>query len=403
MTKKKLTTVYTEIIEALGYSLTTKGEVYFELAGVKTPYTISKKQLVIPTDEWLKDPDWETTIPFHPLSENTQRKKSEVQESLTLSVCNRVYQVTAHLIQFLFDLALNTDAHKKLTPEQRDVLRIIPNVDERTVNDVRKLVSGKLTFKGETALINVFVKRNGLWKGEEYPRVATVTFPIKDQENNDDKKIFEVLFRVRDRAALFDLIRWIYPGFDNSIDNYSYGSRSSIAPNFHSLMMAFASMASCTNRVVKIFEDGFEDEMKGQLINTKWVNNMASLMEYRDDIPPLDGNIGDANDDELNKLTDRAERREKAAERKELRRDVSTGRRSIIRERDSDTREPRKVSLFNRGEEDRGRGRDENSRERSSIFGRGRDSERGRSGSRFGDRDDDRGRDSGPVSLFRRR
>lgn len=386
MTKKKLTTVYSEIQEALGFNLTSKGEVYFELAGVVTPYTINKKQLVIPTDEWLKNPDWENTIPFHPLSENTQRKKSEVQESLTLAVSNRVYQVTAHLIHFLFELALNTDAHKTLTPEQRDVLRVIPNVDARTVADVHKLVRGKLSFKGESTLINIFVKRNGLWKGEEYPRVAMVTFPITEQESNSDKKIFDVPFRVRDRAAFFDLLRWIYPGLDNSIDVYSYGSRSSIAPNFHSLMMAFASLAVCTNRVVKIFEENFEEEMKEYLINTKWINNLASLMDYRDDIPPLNGNIGDANEDELNKLTERADRREKAKDRKELRRDISSGRRSILRERDDEDRtESRKVNLLRREEETsrfgRDRGRDS---DRRSFFGRDREDDREERGSRFG-------------------
>lgn len=396
MSKKKLTTIYREVIEDLGFDVTGTGRVQFVLAGVESPFTIKKKALVLPTDEWLKDPDWENTIPFHPLSENTKRKKSEVIEALTAMVSNRIYQGTADLLQFIFELALNTDAHKTLTPEQRDVLRKLPNVSERTVADVHKLLRSKLTFKGETAFANFYVKRSGMWRGEEYSRVAVVTFPLAEQESNEDKKIFDILFRVGDRRALFDILRWIYPGFDNPLENYSYGSRSSVAPNFHALMMAFASMAHELNRVNRIFLEGFEDVIGSRIIGTKWLSNMASLTEYRDEIPPLEGNIGEANEAELTKAKEKAEAREKNKERKELRRDVTVGRRSIIREVDENRgREGRKVSLFGRQEE-RESGR--------SVFGR--DSSRGEERRSFFDRGDDRRDDDRrgrPVSLFDRR
>lgn len=388
MSKKKLTTIYREILNALGFEVDDKGAVFFEEVGVKTPFTMNKRQLVLPTDEWLKNPDWENTIPFHPLSENTQRKKSEVLERLTLVVCNRLYQVGATLICFLTELAADTDRHKKLTPEQRDYLRLLPDVDKRTVDDVRKLMRAKLTFKGDNAFINIFIKRGGVWKGEEYSRVAVATFPIADQENNEDKKIFDVTFRVRDRSTLFNLLRHIFPQFDKSIDEYSYGSRSSVAPNFHSLMMSFANLAFELNKVTKTFQDDFE-EVKGLLIGTNWVKNMAELMEYRNDIPPLDGNEGEANEDELAKPKAKAESKEKAREERELRRDISAGRRSILRSSDED-RESRPRSLLGRRDED-----DYDRREgRRSLINR-RDDRDDRD--RF---DDDR--DDGPRSLLDR-
>nr|DAX11209.1 MAG TPA: hypothetical protein [Bacteriophage sp.] len=342
MNKKKLTTIYREILTALGFEVDEKGGVYFEALGVRAPFTMNKRQLVIPTDEWLKNPDWENTIPFHPLSENTQRKKSEVLERLTLCVCNRLYQVGATMICFLTELAADTDRHAKLTPEQRDYLRLLPEADKRTVEDTRKLMMSKLTFKGDNAFINIFIKRGGVWKGEEYSRVAVTTFPIADQENNEDKKIFDVTFRVRDRAALFNLLRHIFPNFDKSIDEYSYGSRSSVAPNFHSLMMAFANLAFDLNKVTKVFQEDFE-EMKGLLIGTNWVKNMAELTEYRNDIPPLEGNEGEANEDELAKPKAKAENRERIREEREQRREVSSGRRQVLRSTDERRDEPRSL------------------------------------------------------------
>lgn len=420
MSKKKLTTIYREIITALGFEPNEKGEVYFVEGGVKTPFTINKKMLVIPTEEWLNDPDWDNTIPFHPLSENTQRKKSEVLERLTLAVCNRLYQVGTTLLCFLAELAADTDRHKTLTPEQRDFLREMPEADKRTVDDIRKLAKAKLSFKGDNAFINIFIKRGGMWKGEEYSRVAVTTFPIADQENNDDKKIFDVTFRVRDRDALFRVLRWIFPNFDKSIDEYSYGSRSSVAPNFHCLMMAFANLAFDLNRVTKIFKESFE-ELEGLYIGTNWVKNMAELTDYRNDIPPLEGNIGEANEDELSRPQSKAEEREKAKERKELRRDVASGRKSILREArdEEDDRERTPRSLLDRGR-DRYDDDRRDRRDRESSFLRRRDDrdydrrdhddreerrprsllDRGRN-SRYDDYDD-RGRSSSFGRGFRR-
>lgn len=397
MSKKKLTTIYREIMTALGFEVEEKGPVNFVEGGVKMPFTINQKHLVIPTDEWLKDPDWDNTIPFHPLSENTQRKKSEVLERLTMVVCNRIYQVGTTLLCFLAELAADTDCHKTLTPEQRDFLRLMPEADKRTVDDIRKLAKSKLSFKGDSAFVNIFIRRGGVWKGEEYSRVAVATFPIADQENNEDKKIFDVTFRVRDRDALFRVLRWIFPNFDKSIDEYSYGSRSSVAPNFHSLMMAFANLAFDLNKVTKIFQEDFE-EVKGLYIGTNWVKNMAELTEYRNDIPPLEGNIGEANEDELTRPNAKAEDREKAKERKELRREVAQGRKSILRERESD-HEPRegRRSLLNRYEDDRrhsGSGllrRRDDDRDDRDYRDRRDDRDEGGRRSLLRSRDDDRG------------
>lgn len=398
MSKKKLTTIYREIMIGLGFDVPENGEVFFEEAGVRVPFTITKKHLVLPTEAWLDSPDWDTQIPFHPLSENSQRKKSEVLERLTLAVKNRLYQVGTTLICFLAELAADTDRHATLTPEQRDFLRMMPDADKRTVDDVRKLMKSKLSFKGDNAFINVFIRRGAIWKSEEYPRVAIINFPIADQEDNADKKIFDVQFRVKDRAALFTVLRWIFPNFDKATDEYSYGSRSSVAPNFHSLMMAFANLAFDLNKVTKIFKEDFEG-LDSLYINTNWVKNMAELIDYRNDIPPLEGNIGDVNEDELASAKRQAEDRERNRERKELRRDVASGRRSVIRHRDEEEQEDRPRSLLSRRDDrdnDRGFRRDDRDSDRGSSLVRRREYEDDRD-RRRDDRDDDR-----PRSLLRR-
>lgn len=386
MAKKKLTTIYKEIIEGLGLSVDTHGGVILEEAGVKTPFTIKGKRLVLPTEEWLKNPDWEETIPFHPLSENTQRKKSVVLERLTALAANRVYQVSTTLIHFLFTLAVDTDKHKKLTPEQRDVLRLIPQADARSLTDITKLVLGKMHFKGETAFVNLFIKRNGLWKGEEYPRLTTVFFPISEFEMNKDRVLMDVPFRVRDRDAFYAIMRFIFPKFD-SAEEYSYGSRSSIAPNFHSLVMALGNLLVDLNRVVKIFYDDFE-EIAGLYSNVNWLKDMPNLLEYRNDIDPLDGNIGEVNEGELTKTKERAEKKEEKRERKALTRELESGRRSFVGT--GERRENERLNLLG------GRGHRDEPERRGSGFFRRRDE-----GDRYRDEDRRDDRRSSGNSFFR--
>ncbi|ATA65659.1 hypothetical protein 2050HW_00324 [Serratia phage vB_SmaM_ 2050HW] len=396
--KKKLTTIYKEIMIALGFEVDSKMHVLLNEAGVKTPFTIKGKQLIIPTDEWLKNPDYDNQIPFHPLSENVRRKKSEVQERLALAVSNRVYRVTCTLLNFIFTLALDTDKHPQLTPEQREYLRDVPDVTKKTLTAVQKLIQEKVDFKGQYALVNMFVKRSGLWKGEEYPRVCTTTFPIMDEEHSPEKKIFDVPFLVRDRSTFFKVMRRIFPNIDTSMDDYSYGSRSQVAPNFHSLMMAFSLLANDLNKVTKVFCEDFA-ELEGCIIQTNWVKNMADLNDYKNDIPPLDGNIGEANEDELAEMKSRQEEKVKREERRTLRREVSAGRQSILRPRDEGNRfvrqeesreDERTVSWRGRAgrDDDRGYGRED--RYRSRRDDRYDDRDRGRD-SRYRDERDDRG------------
>lgn len=343
--KKKLTTIYKEIIEDLGFEVDAKGHVQLVEAGVKTPFTISGKTLVLPTDEWLRDPDWDTQIPFHPLSENVRRKKSEIQERLALAVSNRVYRVTCTLLDFIFTLAVDTDKHPKLTPEQRDYLRDVPDVTKKTLAAVHKLIREKIDFKGQYSLVNMFVKRSGLWKGEEYPRVCTTTFPIMDEEHSPEKTIFGTKFLVRDHSVVFKVMRRIFPNVDTSMDDYSYGSRSQVAPNFHSLMMSFASLAKDLNKVTKAFSNDFP-ELEECIIATKWLKNMPSLNDYKNDIPPLEGNIGEANEDELTEMKSRQVEKEKREDRRTLRREVASGKTSILRradDRQESEREERKI------------------------------------------------------------
>lgn len=408
--KLPLAEVYKAILRSFGYEVDDEGKVYLVEANVRVPFTIKERHLVVPTKEWLKDPDWENTIPFHPLSENTQRKKSEVFEKLSLIVSNRLYQVGATLLCYLAELAADTDSHAKLSPEQRDFLRMIPDADKRTVDDFRKLARAKMGFKGDSAFVNIFIRRNGQWKGEDYTRLAAVTFPILSQEERADKKIFEVQFRVKDREVLYRILRWIFPNIDKADEHYSFGSRSSVAPNFHALMMSFNGLAVELNKVVDLFSD-ISPELVELHTDLDWVEPLQSLNEYRNDIPPLDGNIGEANEDELARPKQQAEKRERNRERKELRREISSGRRSLLRaadeeddrplrlfgrERESEPRRDGPINLLG-GRRDEGRfGR----REESRFGDRDRDT-----GSRFGSRDrdrEDRDRDE-PISLLGRR
>jgi hypothetical protein len=267
----------------------------------------------------------------------------------------------------------------------------------------------------EKALINLFVRRNGTWKGEEVARLCSVSFPVMDEEYTGGKAIYgKNLARVSDKEAFFKLIRHILPGIDEADLHYNYGSNSPVAPNFHALMMAYSRVAKDINAQLKIFES-YNPALKAWIIPTNWTKEMSMLNDYRLDIPSsLPGNEGEADEGTLKEEKDRLAKEKGREERRELRDQHSRGGNRYTDNRGSRD-EPRRASWGGGRRDERdddrggrggnwgGRGRDDDRDDRDSRYSRDRgrsrddyDDRRGRERDRDDrysrDREDDRGR-----------
>lgn len=337
MAKKKLSTLYTSVLIALGLPVDEEGAAYVQEGDQKVPFTMKGKVLKVPTDAFLKDPDFDKFQAFHPLCENIQRNKSEVLDRTTKLAEMHVNNVLTELLIALTDFASKKDNHKKANTEQKKFLRLWDSADAKSLKAVRDLLLKGVDPAAEKSLCTIFLRRDGMWKGEQWPRLAVVTFPIMDeQDNGSNDTIYGKKFpRVGDKTAFFELMRYILPGIDDP-DTYNYGSKSPIAPYFHSLMMAYNSVMKDLNAQIRLFE-GLYPELAEWETPLGWVKDMADLSDYKHQIDPLPGNEGIVEKGDVavedRKVNERREREERQEARESYRRGDN---RYGHRERDED-------------------------------------------------------------------
>lgn len=384
---KPLAKVYDEIRQSFGFGKDDNEGWVIKTPGGDVPLTIKGKQVVTPTEAILKESDWDKYQPFHPLCENIRRKKSPVLERTQAYVTNRIKTVMVEIISKLTELALDTDAHDKLTADQREYLTLFEKANEKTMKNFSGLFSKILgSSPGESELVAAFVRRGGTWHGEEYARLTTVSFPIMQEEFGEAGKVFGHSITGRDKDILFKVLRHILPKIDDP-EAYCYGTRSEIAPMFHSLMMAFHSVAVDLNRVTKLLGGYDKEFLNRNLIITTWSAQMPNLFEYKDVIPVLDGNDGEPNQEDV----DKERRNQEQRDSRKARDDRAAGRRPASSTSDRSGGNPFTRNRSTRDDDDDRRGRD---RDRDRGSRRDRDDRDSRRGGSNPFRDGGRGRSS---------
>lgn len=285
---------YGKLLEACGLAVDESGSVYIPDPDGVVPMTIGGQSLVLPTREVLAKADWKSNIAFHPCSESIIRKESKVLKKLRELVVARTYLITTELMLLLMQMAVDTDCHKSMSPEQSNYLSLLPTVDAKTMKALTSVINAS-SRDGDHRLISLFIKRSGLWNGSEYRRVAVVTFPILDAHSDNEAQIFGVKMRKGDKQAILSLFEYIYPGCRET-GKYSFGSNEMAAPNFHALGYSFAGLLEKLNDKVALFKE-FIPSAEEYLSNLDWVEGLESIAKYRAAVPALAGNDGEPLDD----------------------------------------------------------------------------------------------------------
>lgn len=389
--------IYDEVRQALGF-----GEDEHHGWTIKVsdshvePLTVKGQQIITPYPDVLKNPNWKKYIAFHPLAENSRRKKSIIFERLQSFVSVRLRSVILTLLGKMSEIALHTELHDSLSVDQRAFLTIFEKANDKTLKKFSSLFKKMLEASpGENELISVFVRRSGTWKGEDYARLCTISFPVMQEEYVEGGKVYDVDLNKSNKTIFFEALRYLLPGIDN-VEHYCYGSRSDVAPNFHSLMMAFNSVASDLNKVTKLLDsietawagdesnEATSDIKESCYILTSWAAQMPYLHDHRDTIPVLDGNDGEVSQDDVDKEREAKARREERESRND--------RRPVVRAEDRNpfTRSVPRDDDRNDRRDDRRRDsrRDERDYDRRRDRDYDRDDDRRRTRSRRSYRDD---------------
>lgn len=251
------------------------------------PCTSNGKRLTLPTDALIRNGKWEGLLAFHPLSENLLRGESEVLKFIRTMVRFRLSSTASQLIAELMGIAADPTRHKDLKPSQAEFLKSVQHANDKT----ESLVNTKLLSRHFDDLLNIYLKRGGQFKGEEYRRVAAVSFPIWDELSSKGKMIYDIdCGSVKNKKTIASLFEFIFPKPDDQ-DHWSAASNESVAPYFQALMQCYAKVAKHLNSIVKKYKKHLQyPEMLA--IPLDWVDGLEHLPAWKSLIAPLPGNEG---------------------------------------------------------------------------------------------------------------
>lgn len=288
----KLMDVYRSILQAFGVTITGDDMLSIGEKDNLKPLMVKHKRLVLPTREHLTNPDRESRIIFHPMSESLQRDMSDVLDKFRGCGNTHLNQKFSMIFLRLLVLGTSPAEHKKLSPDQSAFLPKVKNADEKTVQTFITMLDKIPAAQMSKLFVNIFLKRPGIINGRTYPRAGIVSFPFYQELKNlkKDEDFHGVKLRVKDREALLGLLEFLIPNIDDPT-HYHRGSDSTVAPWLDALMRTFQAVASPMNDMIALFGDLVDEEP----FNDDWFEAFENLEQFQKEIrliPMQAGNEG---------------------------------------------------------------------------------------------------------------
>lgn len=273
----KVIEFYKEILSLGSLVTDSDGLVSAMVEDMTVPFTVKGKRLALPTRANMgKVPD---LCIFHPLSENFLRGESDVMMKYRSAINIRLNYVIGCMMGELLTLITSTGEHQKLTPDQSELLSLVHQADEETLNRFLKISEAikKSAMSGDKdkAFVNIYLKKTATIKGKVYKRGAIVSFPFYKELMKKEKTVYGVTLRNKDRDAIQKLMEFIVPGIEVD-DSYNQGSGGDISPFLDALLKGVIGIASNINTIAVGYKDflGMYDQY---LYNADWVDTMENI------------------------------------------------------------------------------------------------------------------------------
>lgn len=302
----KLIDFYTSVLESLGATIGSDGQVTLNTAGAEIPVVVREagdRTLFLPTSEQLAKPQWDKHAYFHPLAESYVGGESEILHTLREMVLVRITEQVYLHGESLLLLAIDDKRQGKLKDNQMDVMKRLAETDETTISHFRSIISAStINYEGgeDRRLVAMYLKRGGNYKGRGVTRLCVSFFPVYDAlrklegKKAKDCKLFGVDLRLKDVKILTALFEILFPNIEDDNEYYSDGTESRTAPYFTCLLNSYLKIAASLNQNAMLFSRTCKDLEK---IQTKWGEHMDSLAKFNGEIPSLPFNLG--TDDEV--------------------------------------------------------------------------------------------------------
>lgn len=285
----KLTTLYQDILSYCSMKVNGEDEVDVVLDDDTKPALIEGRRIVMPTTHHLKNYHPDKVVVFHPLQEYIDRGESEVVKKLRHHLNVRINYTTFTIATALLKLVNSPKLHRDLDPEQRELIRAISTIDDKTEANFVDFVLKYYAERSNRFFTSIYLKKAGTYQGKKHARVGVVSFPIYDLLKDRDVKMRPV-----DREAFKALLAFMFPDSEENIEAYNSYSDSNDAPWLDTLLRTSYNLTQRLNELLALYGT-YIDDADSFVFNVNWLNGMDNIDQYRVDIrriPSQKGNEG---------------------------------------------------------------------------------------------------------------
>ena len=280
----ELINYYREILTAVGCVINEEDKIFYVAPNSKEEVLLTpkinghRKSLVLPTQEILRNGNWDEIVAFHPFCESILLGQSEILNLYTLFVADKIYVTTQGLLASIITLALDPKAQKKLSMDQVAIINKFDITD--AVQTLAKAVADKCTnTTGKHPLLSIRLDRGGELNHEKFSRTCKLITHVINTEN----PCGVTSGGIGARATLKALYEYILP------TKLHVGSNSTVAPYFTALLECFYQAAIHLNVIVESL--GVHTPV--ETINVAWHDNIKLIPSLAKLLPQtLEGNKG---------------------------------------------------------------------------------------------------------------
>lgn len=273
----KLLELYNKFIDYAGLVID-NDKVYIPISNSKEPYLVNGKQLVVPSSDILRGFNADSMTVFHPLSEDIIKGESAIINKLRYTINIKINVAIGVLVQSLLNLVDSPEYHKKLSPEQMELLYKIGEIDDKTIKSFITFMIKEVNDKEDRLFSYIYLKRAGTLDNVKYARVAVTSFPFYQSLLKGEK----YKFRPKDIDALKSVFQFILPEIDET-EAYSYGSNSDVAPFLEALMFSSYKITQRINELVEMYKDHI-DNYKSIMFNIDWYDDLVNVNVLKNQI-----------------------------------------------------------------------------------------------------------------------
>lgn len=294
----KLVDAYSGLIKAAGMLVTLDGSVSVRTESGSAPFEVTKKRVVLPTDEQLRNPDWNTRLLFNPLSENFARGETPLMTRYRRMLAWRLEAVLTTILgwQIATAGAKGGELVKSLSPAQAAFTAVMDGQVAKyatLATKFQKVIDNTKASDTFFWFLQMNMSKNGVVNGIKNNRCCIVTFPFYESLLEGEDKLHGVTFNKSEVKTLIDLFQFVIPGIGTVV--YDHGSMSMTAPTIDALMGAARKLGVVTDGLQDLYKDYYDDS--DRVLRTEWTEVFDDLSVVAKEVRALGDTSGSIHDD----------------------------------------------------------------------------------------------------------